>query len=80
MLSEMFHRAGDVDYSGKVDTLDLATIGLALMTSQGDPLWNPAADVTSANPDKRPDGHVDIFDLSTAGRFYGQTKTAPYEP
>jgi ABC-type transport system substrate-binding protein len=74
MIADMFWSAGDVDRSGNIDTTDLAAIGLAYLTTPGDALWNSNADVTgpAGTP---PDSVVDIFDLSTAGKFYGETRT-----
>jgi hypothetical protein len=76
MLRNMFHKAGDVDYSGLVDSTDLSAIGLAYLTHPGDPLWNADADVTG-EAGTPPDNRVDIYDLSTAGKFFRQTKVVP---
>ena len=56
---------GDVNNDCKVDIFDLAIVGLAYGSKQGDTNWNPNADVNN-------DSKVDIFDLATVGLNYGR--------
>jgi hypothetical protein len=79
ILTEYFHRAGDVDRSGEIVSGDLSAIGLAMWTHPGDLLWNLDADVTGPMGSP-PEGYINIFDLATCGKFYGETKTVPLPP
>ncbi len=58
---------------GIVDIYDLAFIGKAYGTREGDPNWNEymIADITG--PDGEPDGIVNIHDLALCGKNYGKT-------
>jgi len=57
---------GDVNTDGLVDAVDLAALGKAYGTSEGQPSWNPDADL---NKDKV----VNIDDLKIFNRNYGAT-------
>ena len=75
-LKDMFHYgAGDVDENGEITIIDIALITYAFGTS-GDPYWPPLEppipwDVYNSACDLDRDGDVDIDDLGTAGRNYG---------
>jgi len=56
---------GDVDGNGVIDILDLILVSTAYGSREGDPNWNPDADVTS------PWGVIDILDLVTISSKYG---------
>lgn len=56
---------GDVDDSGMVNIIDLATIGVSFGKGVGEPLYNVDADINH-------DSLVDISDLAIAGRNYGK--------
>jgi peptide/nickel transport system substrate-binding protein len=77
ILTEYFHRAGDVNRDGQIVAADLSAIGLAMWTHAGDPLWNADADVTGpvGTP---PEGYINIYDLGTCGKFFGETKEVPF--
>jgi ABC-type transport system substrate-binding protein len=87
LLATMFHAAGDVDRNGEIKIPgDLKAIGAAFGTTPGDDRWNPDADIAGwtgvyyTGLGKWPppsDGEIDIDDLATAGKFYGETKYVP---
>lgn len=79
LLTEYFHRAGDVDRNGAIVSGDLSAIGLSMWTHAGDLLWNADADVTGPMGSP-PEGYINIFDLATCGKFFGETKTVPLPP
>jgi len=58
---------GDINDNGIVNIIDLATIGKAYGTEEGDALYNPDADI---NYDHR----INIDDISIAGSNYGKTQ------
>jgi len=58
---------GDVDGNGVIDILDLILVSTAYGSREGDPNWNPDADVAS------PWGVIDILDLVTISSKYGTT-------
>lgn len=64
IMVNMFHRAGDLDYSGKIDASDLGIAGMAYGTSF------PDADLNG-------DNIVDICDMIPIGMNYGETRTFP---
>jgi ABC-type transport system substrate-binding protein len=77
IIATMFHSAGDVDSDGQINIPgDLYRIGAAWHKADGDPGWDADADVCGplGGP---PDLYIDIDDLSTAGKFYGETRTVP---
>ena len=56
---------GDINGDCKVDLIDLAMMGMAWQTVEGDALWNVNADLNN-------DMTVDLADLSILGRVYKQ--------
>jgi hypothetical protein len=58
----------DVNGDGKVDIKDVARVGLALGTHEGDSRWNPAADVNG-------DGFINIIDVARVCRDFGRIMT-----
>jgi hypothetical protein len=56
---------GDVNNDRRVDILDITSIALIYGCRQGDPNWNPYADLAPAF------GKIDILDLVTCARHYG---------
>jgi hypothetical protein len=56
---------GDVDEDGDVDIFDVQAAIQAFGSVQGGPNWNANADLAS------PYGVIDILDLVTIGRYYG---------
>jgi len=58
---------GDVNGDGKIDIFDIVLTGDAYGSVEGDPLWNPEADVAPRY------GVVDIFDIVTVGAKYGES-------
>ena len=56
---------GDISGDGEVDLIDLAMMGMAWQTVEGDALWNVNADLNN-------DMTVDLADLSILGRVYKQ--------
>ncbi len=77
ILAEMFHEAGDVNYDGIIDTADLSQAGLAYNSVPGDVFWNEDCDV-SGPAGSPPDSIVNIFDLMTIAKFFGETRTVPW--
>lgn len=69
-LVEMFHRVGDTNYDGIVDSVDIDQIQLRLGSMIGDPLYDPDVDINS-------DGFIDMEDLSLANYFYGELREYP---
>lgn len=61
---------GDLNHDGKIDMRDIATVARAFNTMPGDPLWNPAADLSGSTPGV-PDGKVDMRDISFLAREFG---------
>ena len=58
---------GDVNGDGVIDILDLILVSAAYGSCEGDPNWNPDADVAT------PWGVIDILDLVTISAKYGVT-------
>ena len=57
---------GDVNQDGKVDIIDLASVGLAYWSTPGSPYWKNDTDLVP------PYGKIDIFDLACVGLNYGE--------
>ena len=57
---------GDVNGDGTVDITDLALVGEAYGTVEGDPDYNSDADLNY-------DGAIDVYDLAECGKNYGKT-------
>ena len=76
LLTEMFHSAGDVNRDGDIGFEDIFAISDAFGSEPGDDNWNPDADIVgpAGGP---PDGKVDIMDLATCGKYFGETRTVP---
>ena len=55
---------GDVNNDNKVNIFDLAAVGLAYGSREGEGNWNGDADLNM-------DGQVNIFDMATVGKNYG---------
>jgi len=62
-----FKILGDVNGDGKVDIFDIVLAADAYGSHEGDPDWNPEADVAPLY------GLVDIYDLVTIASNYGQS-------
>jgi ABC-type transport system substrate-binding protein len=80
-VEEMFHRAGDIGLpgvsgcDGYINALDLGSIGGDVGTIYVPP---PYMDTDVCGPrGAPPDGRVDIDDLATCGKFFGEEKTVP---
>lgn len=58
--------AGDLNENGEVDVFDLAIIGAAFGSREGQPRYNIIADITR-------DGIVDLRDLAIVSFYYGET-------
>ena len=56
---------GDVNGDGIIDILDIVEISLAYGSQEGDPSYNPEADLAA------PWGYIDILDLVTCSSRYG---------
>jgi len=56
----------DLNEDGHVDILDVAIVASAFGAEEGDPRWDPRADVDG-------NGLVDIYDLVTMGVHFGET-------
>ena len=61
---------GDLDGDGKVDIRDVAFVATRFGTQEGDPNWDPKADLTG--PENTPDGKVDIRDIALVASHYGE--------
>jgi hypothetical protein len=59
---------GDVNNDGIVDTADIVTVALAFGSYPGHPKWNATLDSWL-----KPDGIIDIFDLTIIGTNFGAT-------
>jgi ABC-type transport system substrate-binding protein len=75
-IEYMFWRAGDVIDNDVIDIADLALI--ANWYNSPVPPAPPEADVTGPGSSP-PDDVVDLDDLATAGKYFGETETVPYE-
>jgi len=73
MIVYMFWRAGDVNRDGVINDVDLERIKNALYSQPGDPNWDSDADITGLGGSP-PDGWVNMYDLATAGKYYGETR------
>lgn len=58
---------GDIDGDGAVNIQDIVAASVAYYTSEGDPGWNPEADVAPLC------GFIDIFDIATIAARYGES-------
>jgi hypothetical protein len=58
---------GDIDGDGVIDILDIVLLTIIYGAHEGDPNWNPDADVTA------PWGVIDILDLVTVSSKYGSS-------
>jgi len=56
---------GDVNGDGQIDVLDIVAITSIYGAHEGDPNWNPEADLAP------PWGVIDILDLVTCSSRYG---------
>jgi PKD repeat protein len=65
------YRIYDLDQNRVIDMRDVAIAARAFGTSPGDPLWNPAADITG--PGDVPDGKVDMRDIALVASHFGET-------
>jgi len=77
LMTKLFHSAGDVNRDGDIGiTNDVKVIADAFGSEPGDDNWNPDADIVgpAGGP---PDNVVNIDDLATAGKYYGETKYVP---
>jgi hypothetical protein len=75
-IEYMFWRAGDAVDDDVIDIADLVLI--ASWYNYPVPPAPPKADLTGVGSSP-PDGVVDIDDLATAGKYFGETETVPYE-
>ncbi|UCB59620.1 MAG: hypothetical protein JSW72_05635 [Candidatus Bathyarchaeota archaeon] len=66
---------GDINGDMKVDIKDIAGIAIHFGTVQGDPGYDPVADITGPTY-LNPDGKVDIRDIALAAKHYGETAYA----
>jgi len=57
---------GDINYDGKVDIYDVATVALAFGSYPGHERWNLECDLNS-------DGQVDITDIAITASHYGES-------
>jgi hypothetical protein len=57
---------GDVNGDGVIDILDIVLASTAYASHEGDPNWNPEADVAP------PWGVINILDIVTISSRYGQ--------
>ena len=73
LLTQMFHWIGDVNYDGIIDDLDLAQIYASLGLHEGDPGFDPDADLYN-------DGLIDMRDVAIANKNYGKARKYPYQP
>jgi len=63
---EAFHKLGDVNKDGIIDTTDLNLLKAAYESRPGAPNWNPDCDLNG-------DGVVDLKDVAIASKHYGLT-------
>lgn len=65
LLLDLFYLSGDINRDGVVDIYDLSIAGVAYGSSEGDPRYNPYADLNM-------DDHVDIRDVIVICRNWGK--------
>jgi hypothetical protein len=72
IIEDMFHRSGDIIDNDKVDVSDLDLISANY--AQTVPPADARTDITgpAGTP---PDSYVDIDDLATTGKYFGETET-----
>ncbi len=61
---------GDLYEDGKIDMRDIAIVARAFGTFEGDPDWNPDADLTGTEY-LVPDGRVDMRDIALVAKAFG---------
>lgn len=57
----------DLNHDGTVNILDIALVASAYGTQEGDPNWNPIADIAE------PYGEINILDIAAVAKDYGKT-------
>lgn len=70
-LMNVYWSPCDIDHDLNVDMKDVGKSARAFGTVPGDALWNPHADITGPEP-LVPDGKVDMRDVSTIARHFGE--------
>ncbi|MCW3987950.1 MAG: hypothetical protein NWE87_06505 [Candidatus Bathyarchaeota archaeon] len=68
-----YEMLGDIIFNHKIDIYDIVAVASAYATQGGSPLWNPEADVTSANNPEHADGKVNLYDVVLVSGKYGTT-------
>lgn len=66
VVDTVFHKRGDVNWNGKIDMEDINRIAAAYGSRPGSSKWDPECDLNG-------DGIIDIFDVATAARHFGET-------
>ena len=64
VIDKAFHKMGDVNWDGVIDSTDLELLKAAFGSTPGAPNWNPDCDLNE-------DGKVDITDIVIAARNFG---------
>jgi ABC-type transport system substrate-binding protein len=75
-IGNMFWRAGDIIDNDVIDIADLAAV--SFWYNQAVPPAPNQADIVGPGA-SLPDGKVDIDDLITVAKYFGETETVPYE-
>jgi len=70
MLETMFHEIGDVDINGVIDDLDQSQMSYAFGYYNGEPEYDPAADLDS-------DDFVGPYDTTLLSFYFGGARTYP---
>lgn len=73
VIDSDFHKMGDVNWDGFIDSVDVDLVKAAYASRPGDPNWNPDCDLDG-------DGEVTLYDMTKAAGNVGKVAPSYYTP